>query len=1296
MKTKFKKTLALLLAALMLIGVMPAMSLTAFADGGNDYPVITADSEAEVTLDYGERAYFKFVPEKTDFYAFYSTAENVDPYGYVYLVDPAEEGAVAYLTNDDSGSVNNFRIESVLEAETVYYLGAGFCGDSNSGTYTVKLETLHQNDGYNEEEITIQPTCSAMGSATVECRYCHEPYSIAIPKLSHTDENTDGICDVCEEQFAFYLTDGVPRTGSVNYGDSEEVRFKCETSGYYYLFRYANYMNYSSIYYDFDENNYVGWEDYFYLEAGKTYCQKFINNYSAEQTGTYLVSVCHEHNDSGENGVCSICGKKRFYEVTDGEAKTLTINPGDIVTAVIKPQETGNYTVQGYSYGNVYSRGFKCSDGSWPSSNSNNEYTLEGGKTYLYKFYNLGEEPGEAKVTYTHAHFDGNGDGLCDNCNKQFKYTLTEGEPLTFTADPGDNIQFTFECAKDAVYNFNYNGGGYLMNVRCGDDYVWNSGGGYSLEAGKTYTFYYSGGSSGGQTTVTLRHIHNDGDNDGKCDLCNKQYYFVAEEDVPLEFVIPANEEYAVKFTAPRKGAFVFDCSNNVYGSLYREYDNGGNEWVNSYYNNYNGYKACYNLENGVTYTYRFYTDSIERNAKVTVRHAHKGTETIIVEPGIASQGAGSIICDICHEKFCGLIDCTGSEVEKVERDGLIYRIYEKDGEREAALVDCDFVEAINNLPENLVIPDNINGVTLTAIDQAPYYGKGVKSVTIPDTVVSIGDDAFVAYTSLESVTIPDSVKIIGEMAFFACTNLKEINLGRGVKYIGKDAFRILLNDEEKQEIATEAAEMEQAIPEAQAEYFAEWSEHFGVEITSWDQLIELAEADETLSEEDVEDLKETKAEFEIYSYIFDIYDEVAALEESPIETINYAGSSADWEDIFIDSSNDEAIDNAEIIFDIFIARLIVDNEVWDTIEFSATQESLNLPEVPKKTGYTGRWSDYILEAKDIEITAIYEPITYHATIKADGEIIDVIDFVYGDETLNLPDVPGKEGYTGSWPDYTLGAEDITIEAVYKINSYTVSYVVDGNTQTTAEIEFGESIIIPRSPEKKGYTFGGWVDADGKSPEDYDGMPAKNLTFEAVWTINQYTITFDTAGGSEIEAIKQNYDTDITAPADPTREGYTFQGWKPEIPAKMPADDMTVVAQWKINQYTITFDTDGGNEIEAITQDYDTDITAPADPVKTGYTFTGWQPEIPAKMPAENITVKAVYEQITYHATIKADGETITVIDFVYGQKSIALPDVPEKEGYTGSWPTYTLGAEDLTIEAVYKINYYYAFYKDG
>ena len=174
---------------------------------------------------------------------------------------------------------------------------------------------------------------------------------------------------------------------------------------------------------------------------------------------------------------------------------------------------------------------------------------------------------------------------------------------------------------------------------------------------------------------------------------------------------------------------------------------------------------------------------------------------------------------------------------------------------------------------------------------------------------------------------------------------------------------------------------------------------------------------------------------------------------------------------------------------------------------------------------------------------------------------------------------------------------------------------------------------------RAGYTQVGWSTVDGgEKVYGFEDVYTQNeaLTLYPVWNTNKYTITFDTNGGSEIAPITQDYGTEITAPANPTRKGYTFKGWDKEIPKTMPAENITVKAQWKINQYTITFDTNGGSDIAPITQDYGTEITAPDNPTRKGYTFKGWDKEIPETMPAENITITARWKD-----TEKPTGEII-------------------------------------------------------
>ena len=346
-------------------------------------------------------------------------------------------------------------------------------------------------------------------------------------------------------------------------------------------------------------------------------------------------------------------------------------------------------------------------------------------------------------------------------------------------------------------------------------------------------------------------------------------------------------------------------------------------------------------------------------------------------------------------------------------------------------------------------------------------------------------------------------------------------------------------------------------------------------------------------------------------------------------------------------------------------------------------------PANPTRKGYTFKgWDKEIPEtmpAENITVKAQWEINQYTITFDTNGgSEIAPITQDYGTK-ITAPDNPTRKGYTFKGWDKeipeTMPAENITVKAQWKINQYTITFDTNGGSEITPITQdYGTKITVPDNPTRKGYTFKGW---DKEIPE---AMPAENITVKAQWEINQYTITFDTNGGSEIAPITQDYGTEITAPDKPTRKGYTFKGWDKEIPETMPAENMTVKAQWKINQYTITFDTNGGSEIAPITQDYGTEITAPDNPTRKGYTFKGWDKEIPKTMPAENMTVKAQWEINQYTITFDTNGGSeIAPITQDYGTE-ITAPDNPTRKGYTfKGWDKEipeTMPAENITITA--------------
>ena len=385
---------------------------------------------------------------------------------------------------------------------------------------------------------------------------------------------------------------------------------------------------------------------------------------------------------------------------------------------------------------------------------------------------------------------------------------------------------------------------------------------------------------------------------------------------------------------------------------------------------------------------------------------------------------------------------------------------------------------------------------------------------------------------------------------------------------------------------------------------------------------------------------------------------------------------------------------------------------VWNTNKYTITFDTnggseiapitqgygteITAPDNPTRKGYTFKgWDKEIPEtmpAENMTVKAQWEINQYTIAFDTNGgSEIAPITQDYGTE-ITAPDNPTRKGYTFKGWDKeipeTMPAENMTVKAQWEINQYTIAFDTNGGSEIAPITQdYGTEITAPDNPTRKGYTFKGW---DKEIPET---MSAENITVKAQWEINQYTITFDTNGGSEIAPITQDYGTEITAPADPTRKGYTFKGWNKEIPETMPAENITVKAQWEINQYTITFDTNGGSEIAPITQDYGTEITAPNNPTRKGYTFMGWDKEIPETMPAENITVKAQWEINQYTITFDTNGGSeIAPITQDYGTE-ITAPNNPTRKGYTFmGWDKEipeTMPAENITVKAQWEINQY-------
>jgi len=287
--------------------------------------------------------------------------------------------------------------------------------------------------------------------------------------------------------------------------------------------------------------------------------------------------------------------------------------------------------------------------------------------------------------------------------------------------------------------------------------------------------------------------------------------------------------------------------------------------------------------------------------------------------------------------------------------------------------------------------------------------------------------------------------------------------------------------------------------------------------------------------------------------------------------------------------------------------------------------------------------------------------------------------------TVNGDDETPTEG---SYTVENLSA-DQTVVAGFTAVNYTIGYDLAGGSVASANptsYTIESSAITLNNPTKTGYTFAGWTGTGLAEPTTSVTIAAGSTgdkAYTATWQVNQYTITFNSNGGSAVDAITQDYATEVEAPTNPERTGYTFAGWTPEVPATIPAENITCVAQWTINQYTITFNTAGGSVIAPITQDYATAVVAPANPTREGYTFAGWDKDIPTTIPAENVTITATWTPVNYTISYDlAGGSVASANPTSYNIESAPITLInPTKDGYDfAGWTGTGLDAATKTV----------------
>ena len=390
----------------------------------------------------------------------------------------------------------------------------------------------------------------------------------------------------------------------------------------------------------------------------------------------------------------------------------------------------------------------------------------------------------------------------------------------------------------------------------------------------------------------------------------------------------------------------------------------------------------------------------------------------------------------------------------------------------------------------------------------------------------------------------------------------------------------------------------------------------------------------------------------------------------------------------------------------------MVDGVEHERVEDVAYGTAITPIKAPTRTGHTfSGWSTIpaTMPDGDVVINGTFTVKSYRIDWMVKGHQADGstagykwTDVNYG-EPITAPNMTWtKEGYLFSgWQNVpeTMPADDIIIYGEWIKNFGTITWTVDGETYATTTVTYGKPIAPPETdPEKTGYTFTGWQEV----PE---AMPQTDLTIEAAFTANTYQVNWYANGGyiflpgNGRTVTNQTFGQVIVPPQyNILRTGYTLSGWNTKADGTGEWLDTNTVmdqasntaviyyAQWNANQYTITFDTDGGSEIDPITLDYGTDIAVPENPTRTGYTFDGWDVEIPETMPAGDLTVTAQWKPITFFIVLRETAEAGAATKYVKAQYDAPLDmsryDFP-RDGYVlKSWSSKGDGTGTVNCNA--------------
>ena len=401
---------------------------------------------------------------------------------------------------------------------------------------------------------------------------------------------------------------------------------------------------------------------------------------------------------------------------------------------------------------------------------------------------------------------------------------------------------------------------------------------------------------------------------------------------------------------------------------------------------------------------------------------------------------------------------------------------------------------------------------------------------------------------------------------------------------------------------------------------------------------------------------------------------------------------------------------------------------------------TIDEPNSPQREGHTfaGWYTDKQLKSPfdfstqatgDLQLFAAWKTMSHVVSVDLqDGSAITEILITHGAKLPELP-APKREDFlfTGWYTDaaakepYKFTAQvtsPFTLYAGWKAAKLDVIFDSQGGSPvSTITVDNGATVSKPSDPTRNGYTFVDWfTEKDGKTRYDFDLAVTESRTLYAHWKPNEYTVTFDPAGGKNTGAftVSAKHDGVIEEPKSPTRVGYSFTGWHTDPEATQPYDFATKVsgaftlyAGWNINSYSVRFDAQNDTEITTQSVNHGGHVTLPPTPTSVGRTFTGWYTDAKTTTAfsddhevTQPFTLYAGWKTAVYVVTLDAQNGTKHSTITVNHGSTIETPADPVREGHTFSgWystpeatDTFDFTAkitEPLTVYAGWTINSY-------